>query len=251
MNPDRREIQRSNRIRIQRSSFLATVTFSVMVVLFLSVALRVGLLNAEDLWQDKNPYGISIELREGEILKLQIREPMVVDYLLEGDLMDEVQIKMAPDSKLFEFLPPADDTRTITEKKDARIRSRARVVMDLAVTIQDIDQNTGTVTFEGTKLLAYQQGTARQAIQVRGRVNAGDIMPGKTIHSSRVADLQVLIQGGPDAQRDNIQMKQNPGENPGDPPQPSAELSDAEKQQEIRVPRTGPADGAPTALGSR
>ena len=31
----------------------------------------------------------------------------------------------------------------------------------------------------------------------------------------------------------------------------AAPVSDAEKQQEIRVPRTGPADGAPTALGSR
>lgn len=231
MSHESREIVRHRQLRSQGYSFVATVLLSALAVFVLPLILRGAFLNAEDLWQDKNPYGISIELREGEILKLQIREPMVVDYLLEGDLMDEVQIKMVPDSKLFEFLPPADDTRTITEKKDARIRSRGRLVMDLAVTIQGIDQNTGTVTFSGTKLLAYQQGTARQAVQVTGRVNAGDIMPGKTIHSSRVADLQVVIQGGPDASRDNIQMKQNPGENPGDPAQPSAELSDAEKQQ--------------------
>ncbi|MBR31013.1 MAG: hypothetical protein CMN77_06840 [Spirochaetaceae bacterium] len=230
MSPER-EQNRRNSIRAQRKSLIITILVASLAVLLFPFLLKSGLLSAEDLWQDKNPYGISIELREGEILKLQIREPMVVDYLLEGDLTDEVQIKMVPDSKLFEFLPPADDTRTITEKKDARIRSRGRLVMDLAVTIQSIDQNTGTVTFSGTKLLAYQQGTARQAVQVTGRINAGDIMPGKTVHSSRVADLQVVIQGGPDAQRDNIQMKQNPGENPGDPPQPSAELSDAEKQR--------------------
>lgn len=231
MSPETREQSRRNSIRDQRKSLVVTILVAALTVLLLPFVLRNAFLNAEDLWEDKNPYGISIELREGEILKLQIREPMVVDYLLEGDLMDEVQIKMVPDSKLFEFLPPADDTRTITEKKDARIRSRGRLVMDLAVTIQNIDQNTGTVTFSGTKLLAYQQGTARQAVQVTGRINAGDIMPGKTVHSSRVADLQVVIQGGPDAQRDNIPMKQNPGENPGDPPQPSAELSDAEKQR--------------------
>ncbi|HBS03612.1 MAG TPA: hypothetical protein DEA96_01510, partial [Leptospiraceae bacterium] len=195
MSPER-EQNRRNSIRAQRKSLIITILVASLAVLLFPFLLKSGLLSAEDLWQDKNPYGISIELREGEILKLQIREPMVVDYLLEGDLTDEVQIKMVPDSKLFEFLPPADDTRTITEKKDARIRSRGRLVMDLAVTIQSIDQNTGTVTFSGTKLLAYQQGTARQAVQVTGRINAGDIMPGKTVHSSRVADLQVVIQGG-------------------------------------------------------
>lgn len=232
MSPDARE-QRRRRIIRDHALFLATtIATSLLAVITLPFLLRFGILNAEDLWRDKNPYGISIELREGEILKLQIREPMVVDYLLEGDTMDEVQIKMVPDSDLFKFLPPADDTRTITTQKDARIRSRGRLVMDLAVTIQSIDRATGTVTFSGTKVLGYQQGTARQAVQVTGRVNAGDIMPGKTIHSSRVADLQVLVQGGPSAQRENVQLQDEPEDDtPGDQAQPGAEISDGEKRR--------------------
>ncbi|MCB1138006.1 MAG: flagellar basal body L-ring protein FlgH [Leptospiraceae bacterium] len=230
MSPEVREIHRQRKVLSSLTSFLLTAVASSAVAILLPFLFSAGILRAEDLWQDKNPYGISIELQQGEILKLQIREPMVVDYLLEGDTTDEVQIKMVPDSKLFEFLPPADDTRTITEKKDARIRSRARLVMDLAVTIQSIDANTGTVIFSGTKVLAYQSGTAAQQIQVSGRVNAGDIMPGKTIHSSRVANLQVLIQGGPSAQRENVQLQPQPETAEGDS-QPSTNLSDAEKQR--------------------
>ncbi|MCB1170084.1 MAG: flagellar basal body L-ring protein FlgH [Leptospiraceae bacterium] len=230
MSPEVREIHRRRKVLSSLKSFLFTAVASSAAAILIPFLFAAGLLRAEDLWKDKNPYGISIELQQGEILKLQIREPMVVDYLLEGDTTDEVQIKMVPDSKLFEFLPPADDTRTITEKKDARIRSRARLVMDLAVTIQSIDTNTGTVTFSGTKVLAYQSGTAAQQIQVSGRVNAGDIMPGKTIHSSRVADLQVIIQGGPSAQRENVQLQPQPDRSEGDS-EPSTSLSDAEKQR--------------------
>lgn len=230
MSPDMFDERRNQRIRSLRISLIWTMAISALLVLLLPLLFRSGILRAEDLWRDKNPYGISIDLQVGEILKLQIREPMIVDYLLEGDTTDEVKIKMVPDKKLFDFMPPVDDTRTITEKKDARIRSRGRLVMDLAVTIQSLDPATGTVTFSGTKLLAYQAGTARQAIQVTGKVNAGDIQPGKTIHSSRVADLQVVIQGGPQANRGNTQLKP-PDNTDAENAQPSAEMSDAEKRR--------------------
>ena len=62
-------------------------------------------------------------------------------------------------------------------------------------------------------------------------MHVGDIKSGRRVHSNDVPDFQVLVNGSPIPQNKDLPLKQVPGEEPGDPPQPSAELSDREREQ--------------------
>ncbi len=194
--------------------------------LVLFILLGGGLLLGADLWRDHNPYSPFEALRAGTILKLVIDEPIVVEYEYEGEGDDKVKVKMVPDKGLSEFLPAANVSKSIQDKKKALVRARGRVKINLAVTVQSIAN--GTALISGTKVLAYESGKAVQQMQLTGRVSIRDINRSRMIRSRDVAELQLVIQGAPQKQSRNLPMKTT-----GNPPRPSAALTENEKQRLI------------------
>ncbi|MEQ9363836.1 MAG: flagellar basal body L-ring protein FlgH [Leptospirales bacterium] len=199
------------------------------VTIALAALLMSAGLAGQNLWQDHNPYGAHQNLRQGTILKLEVDEPVQIRYEYENLSDEDVTIKIVPDQGITE-LPPADSTKSITTKKNSDLESNSRLKFRMAVTVQ-ADVENDVVTFSGTKLIAQEDGRTRQLIRISGRVHTGDIKAGRRVHSNDIADFQVLVNGGPIPQTRDLPLKTVPGDEPGDPPQPSAELSDREREQ--------------------
>lgn len=196
---------------------------------WLLVPCIVGGLAAQNLWRDHNPYGEHQNLREGTILKLTVDEPVTIRYEYRNLVDEDVTIKIVPDQNMTE-LPPTDNTKSITTLKDNDLESFSRLKFRVAVTVQGAVEND-TVSFQGTKLIAQEDGRTRQLIRISGKVHAGDIKSGRRIHSNEVADFQVLVNGSPIPQTKDLPLKTFPSDEPGEPPYPSAELSEREREQ--------------------
>lgn len=195
-----------------------------------AVIFGVSFLVAEDLWEDHNPFSSTGALQSGQILKLIVDEPMAIDQEYDRNSDSKIVIKMAPDKKITEFLPPANVDKSLTGSSKGRLKSRGRIRFKMAVTVEDVDEGE-TVHFRGNRLIAYESGKNRQEIVISGKVSKSDVSVKREIKSSSVADLRIEIQGGPVPASKNIQMKTAPDGEPGEPPVPSANLSDGEKQQ--------------------
>jgi flagellar L-ring protein precursor FlgH len=89
----------------------------------------------------------------------------------------------------------------------------------------------GIIRFQGTRRLGYEQGRLEQQMQSSGFVSLRDIGRDRSVLSRNVADLQIVIIGRPQEQRENLQLKQEPPANPADPPVIRADMTDSEKQR--------------------
>lgn len=202
--------------------FLITLGFGLIGVVARS-------LFAEDLYNGANPYVQVEEIRIGDVIKLVVDEPVIIEYDYEADRDDHRTVKLAPDRQVFSFLPGADDDRSYVDKNRSKIRSRVRLRMHIGVRVTAIEN--GVIQFQGTRRLGYEQGRLEQQMQSTGFVSLRDIGRDRTVLSRNVADLQVMIVGRPNEQRENLPLKQEPGVNPGDPPVIKADMTDAEKQR--------------------
>lgn len=188
-----------------------------------------GSVMAEDLYNGANPYVQVEEIRVGDVIKLVIDEPVVVEYDYEADRDDHRVVKLAPDRQVLPFLPGADDDRSYVDNNRSKIRSRVRLRMKMGVRVAAVEN--GVVQFQGIRRLAYEQGRLEQQMQATGFVALRDIGRDHTVQSASVADLQILVVGRPVEQRENLPLKQEPGAEPGDPPVIKADMSDEEKQR--------------------
>jgi len=135
---------------------------------------------------------------------------MLVDYEFTGSNSEEAKVKLTPDKGLTDFLPPANVDRTISGKQDSRARGRSKFLFKLGVTVSRVKGET--IEFTGTRIIAPEDGRTRAQIQVSGQIHRQDIGGNRTIKSSDVSNLQVLMRGGPVAQNKNLPMKQLPGD---------------------------------------
>ena len=195
----------------------------VGITVIFTLLLVGGLVRGEDLWEDHNPFSPH-RLAIGAVIKLNVDEPVIVEYSYDAKTDSNAVIKMKPDKKISEFLPPANVDKSIQGLKKIKIKAKGRVKFRMAVSVSKIIDNK-TVEFSGTRVIAYEAGKARQEIQITGRVNTDDITKKRTVNSSMVAGLQILLRGKPIPQSKNIPMKRI-----GTPPKSAAELSDEEKQ---------------------
>lgn len=205
-------------------------------------------LNAEDLWDGRNPYVPSVEVRTGEILRLMIDEPVTIDYDHEDRSDEQITVKLVPEKELMEYLPAVEDDRSFNRKGDVRLRSRARLRMRIAVEVTEIDPQTSTIQFTGSRVVGYEQDTAIQRITVSGKTSVRDIR-NRAVDSGAVANLRIIIDGGKVQKNARVPMKQTTGEN-GEV-LPSASLSPAERERVLLeylnrvLGETGSLEGAP------
>ena len=186
-------------------------------------------VSAADLWEDHNPYSEFGPLQNGTVLKLSVNEPFDILYEYEQDRDDRVTIKMKPDGKVTPFLPPADSDKSSTAKGRVRIRARSQLKFEVAVSVTGIS-SAQTVSFSGRRVLGFEAGKAVQQMEIRGTIHRGDINARRMLRSHDVANLEIVINGAPVRGNRELPMKEKAGE-PGQAPQPSAELNEREKQQ--------------------
>lgn len=188
-------------------------------------------LLGEDLFTGKNPYRQIEAVQVGDILKLVVDEPVIVEYDYEAAADDHRTVKLSPDRETFSFLKPIDDDRSFVDKNQAKIRSRVRLRMFMGVRISEI--NGDVIQFVGQRRLGYENGRLEQQIQSSGSIALRDVSQDRSIQSRHVAELQLMIAGRPREQRENLQLKEEQphSDTPNEPPKPSAEMSDSEKQQ--------------------
>ena len=183
---------------------------------------------AEDLWKDHNPYSTTGQIVSGTVLKLVVEAPMIVEYEYERKSDDKATIKIVPDQGLTDFLPAANSDSSINGAEKIVLKVKSRLNLRMAVSVQGEPQGD-TIQIAGTRLIGYGNDRARQQIQVSGRINRRHVSQEMMVHSDQVADLVIVIQGAPVEQNAGIQMKQTT--EAGGTPQPSAELSNEEKQR--------------------
>ena len=213
-------------IEVMKTGFISTVNIFCFAVIGIAAF---GSIWSEDLYQGVNPYVQIEEVKVGDVIKLTVDEPVIIEYDYEGDSDDHRIVKLSPDKTLFSFLPGSDDDRSYVDKNRSKIRSRVRLRMNFAVRATAI--NNGVVELQGVRRLAYEQGRLEQQMQMSGFVSLKDVGRDRAIHSKSIANLQLMIVGRPIEQKENLQMKQAPGQNPGDPPVIKAEMNDTEKQR--------------------
>lgn len=209
--------------------FRFRIIFFQLVSSFGLISLTATSLCSEDLFNGSNPYVQKEEIRVGDVIKLVVDEPVIVEYDYEGDRDDHRTIKLAPDRQTLSFLPPVDDDRSYVDKNRSKIRSRVRLRMHFGVRVAAIEN--GIIRFQGTRRLGYEQGRLEQQMQSSGFVSLRDIGRDRSVLSRNVADLQIVIIGRPQEQRENLQLKQEPPANPADPPVIRADMTDSEKQR--------------------
>lgn len=181
--------------------------------------------NGESLWTDHNPYAPLFPVKNGDILKLTVDEPVVVDLEYENKGDEDVVLKMAPDKKHAEFLEGTDWEKSITrnQKKKIRWKNRLRFVM----AVEAVSMNGDVVTFNGSRIIATEQGDTELNFRVSGRIQKGDIDRNRTIHSNNVADLQLAMRAKPIPGKTAYDVKTTT--NPDGTTQEEAKLSDTEK----------------------
>lgn len=204
-------------------------TFLLSFVIGLILSSLVSSLQSENLWVDHNPYSSAASIRPGSILKVLIDEDLEIEYDYERVADERAKIVIVPDSGLLDFLPSVNDESSIGGHNRTKIRSRGRITFRMAVTVEEPAEN-GIVSFSGNRYLGHEEGRARHALVISGRVHTGDIDRNRNIHSENIADLQIIIEGAPIPQMENFPMQQVPGEN-DEEPTISAELTEAERQQ--------------------
>lgn len=235
VGPEKLRLRSARRIGPSRGGVIIVVALAIAVAAATTgvtgLSLSMPSLAAEDLYTGKNPYVQSDEIRVGEILKLVVDEPVVVEYEYEGDRDEHGVIKLAPDKQLFSFLPGATDERSFNDHARGKIRSRVRLRLNLAVRIAGIEN--GVARFDGGRRLGYEQSRLEQQMTVAGAVSLADIAKDRTVLSRHVADLNLVVKGRPAERRENLQLKQQPPSHDGELPQIKADMSDSEKQRAL------------------
>ncbi|MBL8020136.1 MAG: flagellar basal body L-ring protein FlgH [Leptospirales bacterium] len=205
-------------------SLLRARSGSLLLIAFYTLG---GALVARDLWVDHNPYDPTSRIVEGTVLKLSVDEAMLVDYEFLGNNNEEAKVKLTPDKSITDFLPPANVDRNISGRQESRARGRNKVTFRMGVTVSRVDGDT--IEFSGSRLIAPDDGKSRAQFQVSGQVHRQDINGSRTIKSTDVAGLQILMRGGPIPQNKNLPMKNQA--DPNGAAQPSAAPTPAEKEQ--------------------
>lgn len=215
-------------MKFQFNKWDFSVNAKIAVFLLFGFSLN---LFGEDLFNGKNIYRQIEAVQVGDVLKLVVDEPVIVEYDYEGDSDDHRTVKLSPDRETFSFLKPIDDDRSFVDKNRSKIRSRVRLRMFMGVRISAI--NGDVIQFVGQRRLGYENGRLEQQIQSSGSIALRDVSQDRSIQSRHVAELQLMIAGRPIEQRENLQLKedQTHSADSNEPPKPSAEMNDLEKQQ--------------------
>ncbi|MCB1175853.1 MAG: flagellar basal body L-ring protein FlgH [Leptospiraceae bacterium] len=201
----------------------AFVRSALYVLILICLFFYCQVLSAQSLWQDHNPYSPSVPLPAGSILKLQIDEPVKIEYEYEDHRDRLADIKLVPDKTLTDFFTPVDTNHSVVQKNKSKLKSKSRLQMQIAVTVIE-SNNENVLQFRGTKVIAQESGKQAQQIQVSGRIARSDIGPNRSIQSGNVADLVIQVRGAPVANRESIDLTNQNG-------QGQAELSAADKQR--------------------
>lgn len=196
------------------------VFYVAIITIFISSTLQ-----SQTLWEDHNPYDSSPVLSAGTILKIEVDEPVKIEYEFVDNRDLSTSVKLVPDKTITDFLKPVDSSRSIVTKNKGRVISKNRVVFDMAVNVTG-DISKEVVTFSGSKTLAMESGKQQQQIQIQGRVLKSDISSDRKIKSKNVSDLVISIRGAPIPVSANLPVKNEDGVS-------VAKISEAEKQKLI------------------
>lgn len=205
-------------------------TLNKLWLLLMSICFATGTgIRAQSLWNDINPYSDGASLREGSVLKVAVNEPFILEYEYINGGDENTSISMKPDRKLTEFLPPVESERSIVSKTKKNIRTRSRLIFQMAVRVMEIE-NTDTIRIMGTRRIARESGDSELTIRMEGIVNRKDIDKNGSLDSRSIADMVMEIQGLPEKKSRQLKMKRVPGDEEGTT-KPSAEMSEEERQQ--------------------
>lgn len=204
------------------------------IVLLAGVALTKILqsqeLRSNSLWLDKNPYSSSQELQNGDILTVQFKEGLKVEYQSEYKADSDHKIMANPDKKILEEAQGFTSDQSIARNSNAKSKSQGKIIGSLSVRVVGIDTAGDNLEVEGRRETRFDND--RQLLSVRGTISRKNIGSDRIIDYSKIANLEINYVGNPTPrvlQNPDIGLKQV--QNPDGTSEFKAELSNTEKQE--------------------
>ncbi|WCL48082.1 flagellar basal body L-ring protein FlgH [Leptospira sp. GIMC2001] len=206
--------------------FLSVVVFSVIMTDFLVSQES----SSFSLWNDRNPYSNSQEIKNGEIIQILFAEPIKAEYQSEYKSSNDHKIMSNPDKKMIEEMKGYESDQSIARNSNTKSKTSGRVIGKMAVKVTGFDTVTDNIEIEGRRESRFDND--RQVLSVRGTISRKDLGMNRTIDSARVANLEINYSAhGTPRNLQNPDVGLKPTTNPDGTTGFSANLSDTEKQE--------------------
>ncbi|MDX1958298.1 MAG: flagellar basal body L-ring protein FlgH [Leptospiraceae bacterium] len=201
-------------------------------------------LFSQSLWNDVSPYSTGQKgqrgAQVGSIIRVVIKEGIRGEYIFESKKDETVTIKHAPDKKIIAEQMGYNFDRSIARHGNGKERSGGKIVGVIAVTVTEIEAETGNLIIEGEREVSFDKG--RNNLRISGKFSPLDLKDGNTITSDLIANLVMEYTASPvplDLNDPDVKMKPakmpdgTPQVNPDGTPMEKAELNETEKQKVI------------------
>ncbi|MCX7678949.1 MAG: flagellar basal body L-ring protein FlgH [Spirochaetes bacterium] len=159
----------------------------------ITMVLLMGIVGGQSksLWQDRNIYGASETLKEGDVILVRVNDlsQMKFELTVSGD--NSFNIVSNPDNSITQFLPKASANKSSTSKGKTAIRGTGKLLLTIpARVMKKIPGNLYEIA--GTKEYTLH-GMVNQ-FQVVGIVDPS-MVKGKSIDSTDIAQFRFVLKG--------------------------------------------------------
>lgn len=163
--------------------YLALIFF----VLVTSVIAAYG----RSLWQDRNVYGASETLKEGDVILVRIYDISQMKFDLTVNSDSSFNLVSNPDGSITQFLPKASANKNSTSKGKTAIRGSGK--MQLTIPARVTKKIPGNL-FEVAGTKEYTLHGVVNLFQVSGIVDPS-LVKGKGIDSTDIASFRFVLKG--------------------------------------------------------
>ncbi len=192
--------------------------FYISILAFFSLSF--GVLDAETLWRDRNPYSSWGTISKGDVIVVKVLD--LSRYRFRVNLHDRTtsNIESNPDATLTGFLPKVSQNKNFRNRNLADFDGDTRIEFSIAARVRKISSG-GIVSLSGSR--RYSLNGTRTVLTISGNVDSKLINAG-VVTSDKVADLSISVK----TTKEGLAIKKSVKK---DDKAVTAELSDGEKRK--------------------
>lgn len=172
------------------------------------------------LWEDRNNYRADAWLRQGSVIVVKVSDISSFKYKLVSKTAGSSSIEVSPDTSVTGFLPKVQSSDKIKNDETGDFSGGSGTSFTIAASVTGRTAE-GRLSISGTKNISFN-GTAN-SVALTGTVDPS-LLRGRSINSSEIADLRILIDSRRTAAKLEFNEKKE-GENT------SAGLTDEQKDR--------------------
>ncbi len=162
-----------------------------LALIFFALITSVIAAYGRSLWQDRNVYGASETLKEGDVILVRVNDISQMKFDLTVNSDSSFNLVSNPDGTITQFLPKASANKSSTSKGKTAIRGSGK--MQLTVPARVTKKIPGNL-FEVAGTKEYTLHGVVNLFQVTGIVDPS-LVKGKGIDSTDIASFRFVLKG--------------------------------------------------------